>query len=238
MSIKAEGNPCPNCSTRLKCYFINLNEKVLICPKKKCLFPFDKADISPYVIKSGSLIGKERIGESSSHIKSTQPLVRSNKEESFNPPNEDASNFPENSIFNQNNSITLKTLGVTLRDDPTNKNKLQPNSSQGLSTDTSSNSVENDLEMLFNKFPMPTTEGSLSDATAGNGLLNINTTGEAGNGNSLTVGEYTRMLFGQSGIDMNLDMFSLNSDIMGISIQGNNVNMELDELLGTFDPLE
>ncbi|CAG8619674.1 13995_t:CDS:2 [Funneliformis mosseae] len=235
MSIEAEGSPCPYCSTRLRCYFINFNEKMLICPKKKCLFPFDIADISPYIIKSDLLIEKERIVGSSSHIKSTQPLIRLNKEEPFNPPNKDASNFPGNSVINQNNSITLKTLGVTLRDDPTNKNKLQP------STDTTSNSVENDLEMLFSNFPIQGTEGSLSslvDATAENVLLNINTTGEAGNGNTLTVGEYTRMLFGQSDIDMNLDMFSLNPDIMGISIQGNNANMELDELLGTFNPLE
>ncbi len=41
------------------------------------------------------------------------------------------------------------------------------------------------------------------------------------------------MLLEQSDIDINLDSFSLNSDIMDISTQGNNTNMELDEILGT-----
>jgi hypothetical protein len=174
-----------------------------------------------------------------------------------------ASNLPEMSTSNSNdNTITLKTLGITLKVDAQNKSKnaLQPNSSQhnGLSInltannpstsasntveDTSaSNTVEDDLSQLFNmnNFPISTVEESSINTTTGNGLLNASANAmiEVGNENALTVEEYSKMLFGQSDIDINLDDLLSNSNTMGMNTQGNDA-MDIDELLGTFNSLE
>ncbi|PKC63401.1 hypothetical protein RhiirA1_422760 [Rhizophagus irregularis] len=396
MSIETERNPCPYCSTQLQYCYISLSEKMLICAKKKCPFPFDVDDVSPYIIKVDSLVNTNSFAEPSSSSSSlspsspsspssssssslldekflslktpskptlnltksvkskskshnssstegsllnpirlsktksngvlstqsekeisnlpnsesfpnvniemsptesnnlstnpksinagsiTQSLTLSNNEEPLNPFNKV---IPEETISNSdnNNTITLKTLGVTLKVDQPNKNISQPNSSQfnGLSTDTIKNkfsitasgadadvdagvddtatttAAEKDLISLFNMndFPVTTVEGSSANTTnylTGNGLLNANTTSEVDGSNALTVEEYSKMLFGQSDIDINFDLDNMlpNFNTMDVNMQGNDANMEnmenmdnmdnmdLDELFGTYDSLE
>ncbi|CAB4464904.1 uncharacterized protein OCT59_025250 [Rhizophagus irregularis] len=390
-NLKRNGN-----HTKLVLFFLDLSEKMLICAKKKCPFPFDVDDVSPYIIKVDSLVNTNSFAEPSSSSSSlspsspsspssssssslldekflslktpskptlnltksvkskskshnssstegsllnpirlsktksngvlstqsekeisnlpnsesfpnvniemsptesnnlstnpksinagsiTQSLTLSNNEEPLNPFNKV---IPEETISNSdnNNTITLKTLGVTLKVDQPNKNISQPNSSQfnGLSTDTIKNkfsitasgadadvdagvddtatttAAEKDLISLFNMndFPVTTVEGSSANTTnylTGNGLLNANTTSEVDGSNALTVEEYSKMLFGQSDIDINFDLDNMlpNFNTMDVNMQGNDANMEnmenmdnmdnmdLDELFGTYDSLE
>jgi hypothetical protein len=204
----------------------------------------------------------------------TQSLTRSNNNE---PPNPFNKVIPEEIISNSNNnrSITLKTLGVTLKVDQPNKNKLQPNSSQfnGLSTDITENklasgadadvdvdandtasttAVETQLFNMNNDLPVLAVEGSSANTSnyiTGNGLLNANTTSEVDGANALTVEEYSKMLFGQSDIDINFDLDNIlpNFNTMDVNMQGNDANienienmdnMDLDEFLGAFDSLD
>ncbi|GES93637.1 hypothetical protein GLOIN_2v1701501 [Rhizophagus clarus] len=314
-----------------------LSEKMLICTKKKCLFPFDVDDVSPYIIRVDSLVNTNSFAEplssssssspsspSSSSSSSlldekfpglktpskstsnlTKPIIKSKsynpsitgesllnpirlsqtnsngvlstqskKEnsnlsnlESFSNVNTELSSTESNNLSmnsksinvgsslsrsnneeiifdsNNNNTITLKTLGVTLKVDQPNKNKLQQNSSQfnGLSTDISEN-----------KFSVSAIEGSSANTTnftTGNGLLNANATSEVDGNNALTVEEYSKMLFGQTDIDINFDLDNMlpNFNAMDVDMQGNGANMEnidniddmdLDEILGTFNSLE
>ncbi|GBB83218.1 hypothetical protein RclHR1_00100022 [Rhizophagus clarus] len=340
---------------------------MLICTKKKCLFPFDVDDVSPYIIRVDSLVNTNSFAEplssssssspsspSSSSSSSlldekfpglktpskstsnlTKPIIKSKsynpsitgesllnpirlsqtnsngvlstqskKEnsnlsnlESFSNVNTELSSTESNNLSmnsksinvgsslsrsnneeiifdsNNNNTITLKTLGVTLKVDQPNKNKLQQNSSQfnGLSTDISENKfsgadfdadaddiastiVDKDVTSLFNTndFPVSAIEGSSANTTnftTGNGLLNANATSEVDGNNALTVEEYSKMLFGQTDIDINFDLDNMlpNFNAMDVDMQGNGANMEnidniddmdLDEILGTFNSLE
>ncbi|PKY41109.1 hypothetical protein RhiirA4_454624 [Rhizophagus irregularis] len=71
MSIETERNPCPYCSTQLQYCYISLSEKMLICAKKKCPFPFDVDDVSPYIIKVDSLVNTNSFAEPSSSSSSS-----------------------------------------------------------------------------------------------------------------------------------------------------------------------